>query len=202
VPEIIFRFVLPLYGVLVVVGLLVRRSLVRRQIGHDPIVVRPLRNTGTASWLEQVLLMCAIVLVTDIVLNAVAPDAMSQRLAVPLLRGFAPAQWTGLFLMTAGLVVCGVAIGHMGTSWRMGVDREHPGDLVTRGIYRRVRHPIYTGVMFIVCGAAAVTADVLSIPVAAVTLVSLPVQARLEEEFLAGRHGEVYAEYRQNTRRF
>jgi protein-S-isoprenylcysteine O-methyltransferase Ste14 len=202
VPEIIFRFVLPLYGVLVVVGLLVRRSLVRRQIGHDPIVIRPLRNTGTASWLEQVLLMCAIVLVTDIVLNAVAPDAMSQRLAVPLLRGFAPAQWTGLFLMTAGLVVCGVAIGHMGTSWRMGVDREHPGDLVTRGIYRRVRHPIYTGVMFIVCGAAAVTADVLSIPVAAVTLVSLPVQARLEEEFLAGRHGEVYAEYRQNTRRF
>jgi len=202
VPEIIFRVVLPLYGVLVVVGLLVRRSLVRRQIGHDPIVLRPLRNTGTPSWLEQVLLLCAIVLVTDIVLNAVAPDVVSQRLAVPLLRGFAPAQWTGLFLMTAGLVVCGVAIGHMGTSWRMGVDREHPGDLVTRGLYRRVRHPIYTAAMFVVCGAAAVTADVLSIPVAAATLVSLPVQARLEEEFLAGRHGEAYAEYRQNTRRF
>jgi protein-S-isoprenylcysteine O-methyltransferase Ste14 len=202
VPEIIFRFILPLYGVLVVVGLLVRRSLVRRQIGHDPIVLRPLRNTGTASWLEQVLVVCAIVLITDIVLNAVAPDVVSQRLAVPLLRGFAPAQWSGLLLMTAGLVVCGVAIGHMGTSWRMGVDREHPGDLVTRGIYRRVRHPIYTGVMLIVCGAAAVTADALSIPVAAATLVALPVQARLEEEFLAGRHGEVYAEYRQNTRRF
>lgn len=41
-PEIIFRFVLPLYAVLALVGLLVRRSLVRRRIGHDPIVIRPL----------------------------------------------------------------------------------------------------------------------------------------------------------------
>ena len=188
---------------LALTGLLVRRSRVRRRIGHDPIVIRPLSNAGTAaSWLELVLVVAAIVSVTDIALNALVPDLVASRLAIPLLRGFAAAEWTGLFLMTAGLVVCGVAIGHMGTSWRMGVDREHPGDLVTRGIYRRVRHPIYTGVMFIVCGAAAVTADVLSIPVAAATFVSLPVQARLEEEFLAGRYGEVYAEYRQNTRRF
>ena len=201
--EIIFRFVLPLYAVLALTGLLVRRSLVRRRIGHDPVVIRPLSNAGTAaSWLELVLVVATIVSLTDIALNAVVPDLVARRLAIPLLRDSAVAGWTGLFLMTAGLVVCIVAIGHMGTSWRMGVDREHPGDLVTRGIYGRVRHPIYSGVMLVVCGAAGVTGDVLSVAVAVAALVALPVQARLEEEFLAGRYGEVYSEYRQKTRRF
>ena len=82
------------------------------------------------------------------------------------------------------------------------MDRAHPGALVTGGIYGRVRHPIYTGVMLIVCGAAAVTGDLLAIAVAAAAVVGLPVQARLEEEFLAARHGDVYTEYRQRTRRF
>lgn len=202
-PETIFRVVLPLYAVLALGGLLVRRSLVRRRIGHDPVVIRPFRHSGAAaSWLERVLVLAAIVSCLDIVLNAAAPAFVSSRLAVPLLRDLPVVGWTGLTLMMAGLLVCSVAIGHMGTSWRMGVDRDHPGDLVTRGIYHRVRHPIYSGLMLIVCGLAGVTADALSIAVAAAAFVGLPVQARLEEEFLAGRYGEVYAEYRQKTRRF
>jgi protein-S-isoprenylcysteine O-methyltransferase Ste14 len=207
VPDFIFRVVLPLYGVLAFVGVWRCRSVVRRQTGHDPIVIAPLGKTRSAAtrveaWLELVFLLCASVAAADIGLNALAPDAVGRRLAVPLLRDFAPIGWTGLFLMTAGLVVCSVAMRDMGMSWRMGVDREHPGVLVTRGIYGRIRHPIYTGIMLVVCGAAAITADVLSIAVAAAALVGLPVQARLEEEFLAGRHGNMYAEYRQKTRRF
>jgi protein-S-isoprenylcysteine O-methyltransferase Ste14 len=202
-PDIIFRLVLPLYGALSVLALLYHRARMRRQIGHDPVVIRPLRRSGAlATWLELVFVIGALVSVVDVVVNALAPGVVRRGLAVPLLRESALMGWAGLSLMTAGLVVCSVAIRHMGTSWRMGVDREHPGALVTGGIYGRVRHPIYTGVMLIVCGAAAVTSDVLSIAVAAAAVVALPVQARLEEEFLAARHGDAYVEYRQRTRRF
>jgi protein-S-isoprenylcysteine O-methyltransferase Ste14 len=202
-PDIIFRVVLPVYGALALAGLLYRRVRVHRQIGHDPVVMRPLRRTGSlAGWLELAFVVCALVSAADIILNAVAPDVVSRRLAVPLLRESGPAGWLGLTLVTAGLVVCGVAIGQMGTSWRMGVDREHPGALVTAGIYARVRHPIYTGVLLIVGGMAAATADLLSIAVAAAAAVGLPAQARLEEEFLAARHGDAYVEYLRRTRRF
>jgi protein-S-isoprenylcysteine O-methyltransferase Ste14 len=56
--------------------------------------------------------------------------------------------------------------------------------------------------MLMACGQAMLTADVISIAVAAAALVGLPVQAHLEEEFLAGRYGATYTDYRERTRRF
>lgn len=41
----VFRIILPLYAVLAVLGILANRLRVSRQIGRDPIVVRPRRGT-------------------------------------------------------------------------------------------------------------------------------------------------------------
>ena len=119
-PDIIYRVVLPLYGVLAFLALLYHRSRIHRQIGHDPVVIRPLRRTGAlATWLELVFAIGALALAVDIAINGIAPDFVRRGLAVPLLRESALVGWAGLLLMTAGLAVCSVAIRHMGTSWRM-----------------------------------------------------------------------------------
>lgn len=55
-------------------------------------------------------------------------------------------QWIGWCAVALGLVIVVVAQTQMGLSWRLGIDAE-PTPLVTGGLYRFVRHPIYTGVM-------------------------------------------------------
>jgi protein-S-isoprenylcysteine O-methyltransferase Ste14 len=203
VPDIVFRIVLPLYGAAGLMMLLFRRAQLAKRLGHDPFVIRPLRQSGTlAAYLELVFVTGEVLLALDIVINAFWADAVRARLAVPLLRESAVVGWVAFGVLTAGLVLCAVSIRQMGTSWRIGIDPEHPGPLVMTGVYRYVRHPIYTGMMLMVCGLAGVTADALSIAVAVGTLTGLPVQSYLEEEFLSARHGDAYADYRRRTRRF
>ncbi len=90
----------------------------------------------------------------------------------------------------------------MGASWRVGIDRDDPGPLVTGGLYSRIRHPIYAGMLLATSGLAATTGDVLSVIVAAGAWIAIPIEARLEEEFLLARHGEEYRRYLSTTGRF
>jgi protein-S-isoprenylcysteine O-methyltransferase Ste14 len=90
----------------------------------------------------------------------------------------------------------------MGTSWRVGIDDQDPGPLVSRGLFARVRHPIYGGLLLATAGVAALTADALSIVVVGAAWTSLPIQARLEEAALASRHPDDYPGYRARTGRF
>jgi protein-S-isoprenylcysteine O-methyltransferase Ste14 len=202
-PTAIFQFVLPLYALVAMVTLARRRLAVRRQTGVDPLALRPLRSAKTATtYVERVLVVGTVALNVDIVANAFAPQVVADSLAVPLLRQSSVLGWIGLTMLTAGLALDLAATFRMGRSWRVGIDQENPGVLVTSGIYSRVRHPIYTGVMLMACGLAMTTADVVSIAVGAAALVGLPVQAHFEEEFLAARYGATYIEYCQRTRRF
>jgi protein-S-isoprenylcysteine O-methyltransferase Ste14 len=199
----VFRIILPLYAVLAVVGILANRSRVARQIGRDPIVVRPHRGTDAPHrYLESVLLVGGVILACDVLLNAVVPEVVAQRWAVPALRQSTVFRWLGLASMTGGLFLCAVAVTQMGTSWRIGIDRETPGSLVSGGVFQEVRHPIYAGMLLVASGMALVTGDLISIAVAAAAWVGIPVQARLEEEFLLSRHGEEYRTYRARTGRF
>jgi protein-S-isoprenylcysteine O-methyltransferase Ste14 len=51
-------------------------------------------------------------------------------------------------------------------------------------------------------GIAAVTADLAAILLAGAAWIGLPIQARLEEAFLLGRHPEEYPAYLRRTGRF
>jgi protein-S-isoprenylcysteine O-methyltransferase Ste14 len=112
------------------------------------------------------------------------------------------AGYLGLILMAIGVIQAAVAIAQMGASWRIGIDKRTAGPLVSRGLYARVRHPIYGGMLLATAGLALLTADLLSIAVAGAAWVGLPVQARLEEEFLLSRHPTEYPHYLETTGRF
>ena len=59
----------------------------------------------------------------------------------------------------AGTIWCYVA---MGNAWRMGVNRAEKTDLVTRGPYRIVRHPIYLFQVIMVAAIAVLLPSVLA----------------------------------------
>ena len=202
-PTAVFQIVLPVYTVVALSTMAMRRLAVRKQTGVDPLALRPLQGANTATrYVERALVLGAIALNVDILVNALTPQMVADSLAVPLLRESEVLGWIGLAMLASGLALDVVALFDMGESWRVGIDQQHPGPLVMTGVYSRVRHPIYTAGMLMVCGQAFVTADIMSIPVAAAALVGLPIQAYLEEEFLAECYGATYVDYCQRTRRF
>ena len=72
------------------------------------------------------------------------------------------------------------------------------GQLVTRGPYRFVRHPMYTAVLLACLGAVLVHATPLKLLWLIALLAVLMAKIRREESMLVERYAE-YSTYRQNT---
>ena len=108
-----------------------------------------------------------------------------------------------------GLVYTGLAVGAVGmTLWILsiltlghslavlpGTDR-----LVTRGVYRYLRHPIYIGIILTLGGLFLACGSTICLVYVFVIVVPLNVfRARLEEVVLQGQLGETYHKYRAGT---
>jgi protein-S-isoprenylcysteine O-methyltransferase Ste14 len=78
-----------------------------------------------------------------------------------------------------------------------------PRRLVVRGVYRRVRNPMISGVLFVLLGEAALLGSppilVWFLFVFALNALYIPL---IEEHSLANRFGEEYLDYRRNVPRW
>lgn len=107
----------------------------------------------------------------------------------------------GVVISVAGVVIGVVASLRLGTALTPTPVPSDRGQLTTTGLYRFVRHPIYTGVLTIVAGVVVRSGSVAKAVVALLLLVFFTVKARWEEQQLAERYPG-YAEYAESTPRF
>jgi protein-S-isoprenylcysteine O-methyltransferase Ste14 len=109
----------------------------------------------------------------------------------------------GAALMAAGFVVTVVAQLDMGASWRIGVDPGERTALVTHGLFRRVRNPIYTGMLAATLGVLFLVPGVPSLAGFALALLGLEIHVRkVEEPHLLRAHGDHYRAYARAVGRF
>jgi protein-S-isoprenylcysteine O-methyltransferase Ste14 len=101
----------------------------------------------------------------------------------------------------AGLLLVVLAQAQMRGAWRIGIDRERT-ELVTSGLYARIRNPIYTGAVLIAAGIAMLTPAPWTIASAIAYLVMIRVQTAFEEEHLTTVHGDAYRAYLARVGRF
>ena len=107
-----------------------------------------------------------------------------------------------LVLVLAGIVVRWTAILTLGRFFSPNV-ATHTGQRILRtGVFRRVRHPSYTGVLLCFVGMGVAFENwasfcVLVLPIGAAFLYRMHV----EEKALLETFGEEYAEYRKTTKR-
>ena len=107
----------------------------------------------------------------------------------------------GVLLMSLGawVVIRGVrSLGRSRTA--MPYPRED-ASLVTGGIYRTLRHPIYIGLIAMAVGWACITLSSLALLAAVALAVVLDLKARREEAWLSTRYPE-YSAYQARTHRF
>lgn len=112
------------------------------------------------------------------------------------------AQAIGVVLVTVGLIIFLLAYVSFGDSWRVGFDVKTPGALVTTGIFRFSRNPIYLFLNLWFFGIFLINGTLMFLIFAVLTAVVVHWQILQEEEFLIRLYGRPYDDYRARTGRY
>jgi protein-S-isoprenylcysteine O-methyltransferase Ste14 len=107
--------------------------------------------------------------------------------------------WTAVALVVAGLSFSVWARRTLGGNWSGTVTVKVDHELVQTGPYRRIRHPIYTGILLAVLGSGLAAGRLYGLLAFVFIALGLAWKLRVEERWMAAEFGERYAQYRRTT---
>ncbi len=108
----------------------------------------------------------------------------------------------GLLLTAGGLIFAVWARIALGANWSGTVTIKSGHNLIRRGPYKWIRHPIYTGILISFVGTVLLLGEVRAFCGFAVILLALYRKAKREEKFLSEEFGEGFAEHAKHTGMF
>jgi protein-S-isoprenylcysteine O-methyltransferase Ste14 len=108
-------------------------------------------------------------------------------------------QGIGLALFVCGLALAIWARVYLGRNWGMPMSQKVDGELVTSGPYKRVRHPIYSGIILAMAGTAIAVAWYWLI-IAVLLGAYFVYSAFKEERYMASVFPDTYPEYKRSTK--
>lgn len=109
--------------------------------------------------------------------------------------------WAGVVLCVAGLAFCVWARLALGRNWSGVVTFKGGHELITRGPYAIVRHPIYTGILIMIVGTVIVFGHVAGIIALPFVVWGLWIKLRYEERLMLQKFPEEYASYQRRVKR-
>ena len=133
---------------------------------------------------------------------------------IPLIWVASPAFWFAEYPLHTGPLVAGVmcfVIGlwlfyrshaDLGTNWSITLEVREEHRLITEGVYRVVRHPMYSALVLYSVGQALVIPNWVAGPSNLLAFaVLLALRIRAEERMMDERFGDEYATYSARTKR-
>ena len=108
----------------------------------------------------------------------------------------------GVMCLVTGLWLFYRSHADLGTNWSVTLEVREQHRLITQGVYRRVRHPMYSALLLYAVGQALVIHNWVAGPanlIAVAILFSLRVGA--EERMMIDAFGDEYAAYSAETKR-
>lgn len=116
--------------------------------------------------------------------------------------GLSSLEWIGAAMMTASILLFAASYLQLGASWRIGIDEHASGALVTSGLYRRSRNPIYLAGDLFMVGSFLLNPTLSGLIYLMLTPALLHRQIIREENFLKKTFGPSYAQYAAATPRY
>lgn len=113
-----------------------------------------------------------------------------------------PFRYVGFALFVLGAAIVVLALWQLGSSLTIFPSPKKEGILKTSGLYSRVRHPIYTGVILGAIGGAILLLDMTKLLVGLALWCLFYFKSRYEEERLLRHYGQDYRTYQQKVGRF
>ncbi|HUE23459.1 MAG TPA: isoprenylcysteine carboxylmethyltransferase family protein [Bryobacteraceae bacterium] len=108
--------------------------------------------------------------------------------------------WTGLALTVAGCAFAIWARLLLGGNWSSSVTVKQDHQLIRRGPYTIVRHPIYSGFLLGMLGTALALGQWRGIAGLALAGIGWRMKSRVEEAFMVGQFGAAYIEYQRQVK--
>ncbi len=109
--------------------------------------------------------------------------------------------WIGMVLCVTGLAFCLWARFTLGRNWSGVVTLKGGHELITRGPYAWVRHPIYTGLLTMFVATLLVLGHIAGIIAVPFVFVSIWIKLRYEEKLMLQKFSDEYAAYQQRVKR-
>ena len=104
--------------------------------------------------------------------------------------------YIGIGLIIPSFVLLLIAFYQLGSSFAVTPQAK---ELVTRGLYAKIRHPMYVFAMLLFLGFAMVVRDVISYVFCAFALVNAIWRVRRENHVLEEKFGDAYRAYRDRA---
>ncbi|MDH5602816.1 MAG: protein-S-isoprenylcysteine O-methyltransferase [Cyclobacteriaceae bacterium] len=117
-------------------------------------------------------------------------------------KPYVPMQWIGIFLFAFSGHVLYRSHADLSRNWNTGVAINEEATLVTGGIYRSMRHPMYAAHLYWAMANVLIIPNWIAGPaMMLVAVVFLPFRIKREEKLMKEQFGQAYKEYAQSIKR-
>lgn len=106
----------------------------------------------------------------------------------------------GLTISVIGAIIACSSRYKLGKNWSLSVQKKENHQLIQDGMYKAIRHPIYTGLLLLFMGNAIIVGDNRAIIAIVIVFVSFWLKLKKEEKLLLKTFGDKYAEYKSRTK--
>ena len=182
-PEVL-RYINTVWG-LVAIYWIVGMMLAKRTVKSESIV----------SSAMHIALGCAAVL---LVWHPASGKGFLGHRLIPS-AGWVP--WLGLAVTIGGCAFAIWARAILGSNWSSLVTVKQDHELILRGPYAVVRHPIYSGFLFALTGTVVAVGEVRAFIGLGLAFLGFLLKSAAEEKFMLEEFSAEYARYRQRVRR-
>jgi protein-S-isoprenylcysteine O-methyltransferase Ste14 len=107
--------------------------------------------------------------------------------------------FAGFIIFLSGLSLAIWARVYLGRNWGMPMTQKQNAELVTTGPYQYIRHPIYSGILVAMLGAA-IASSLFWLTIFAITAVYFIYSATVEEKLMMKLFPKVYPTYKRKTK--
>ena len=195
----ILRLTLPIYFIIYFgLAFVLKSVIVARRIGKNPLVLP--KDDSAFGLIGLYFKLKLIAMFLYVLAFAFFPTWHDNFLPIISIDNLT-IKYIGLGLLAIALIWTIIAQAHMNNSWRIGIDTETKTELVTAGLFRLSRNPIFFGMILSLVGLFLTTPNALTGLFLILGYILIQIQIRLEEEFLTKEHGQNYLSYRQKVRR-
>lgn len=106
----------------------------------------------------------------------------------------------GLSISVTGAIIACTSRYTLGKNWSLSVQEKEDHQLIQNGMYKVVRHPIYTGLLFLFLGNVIIVGDYRGIIAILIVFISFWFKLIKEEKLLFETFGIRYLEYKKRTK--
>lgn len=184
---------------IVFIGRSIKLALVE---GTNPLVIGK-GKTGFKGILEILFMVGLVIWTYEVIINAIHTDyfILPRSLFVSLFDNLI-LKITGCILIAFGLVIFILSLISFGKSWRVGIDKENPGSLVTTGIFSITRNPIFVFLDLYFVSTWLIYSNLFFLISSIIIIIGIHYQILKEEKFLLTKYGKEYENYKMKVRRY